>query len=312
MRCAAPIFDIRLVFIFMIVCRLNGTIFNQPEFLRRSPLLIAHRGESDSAPENTLAAIELAWSNGSLAVEFDVRLTRDDRLVLCHDPDTLRTAGQKYVIRDHDLHELQHLDVGQWKGPQWAGQRLPTLEQVLETLPPGRCVFIEIKDGPETIAPLIKAVKSFCPSRCRIIAFDPEVIAALKRSSPGMEAYWLVSRQYNRHTNQWEPSAAQLLTQARAIQADGLDLEASQVRQNGQNILPTQAVDASLVAALHDAGLKVYVWTIDDPHHAKLLQQAGVDGITTNRPAWMAPQLEQIADHPHCTIAPDDRKYDLK
>jgi glycerophosphoryl diester phosphodiesterase len=242
-------------------------------------MLIAHRGESHLAPENTLAAIELAWSNGCSAVEFDVRLTRDHRLVLCHDADTLRTGGQKLLIGEHDCDRLCALDVGRWKADQWTGQRLPTLEQVLATIPTGGRVFIEIKDGPESIPPLVKALEKIDPSQCVVISFHADVIAAAKQALPAVEACWLVSQKRDPQSNQWTPDAPQLIATARSIHADGLDLSAA------------QAVDAPLVRALHAAGLKVYVWTVDDPAHAQTLLNAGIDGLTTNRPAWLADQL---------------------
>jgi glycerophosphoryl diester phosphodiesterase len=250
--------------------------------------LIAHRGESYLAPENTLAAIELAWSNGIREVEFDVRLTRDGRLVVCHDADTLRTGGQKLVIAQHDADQLCHVDVGRWKGDQWAGVRLPTLEQVLATIPPGGRVFIEIKDGPESIPPLVEALAGIDPAQCVVISFHANVIAAAKEALPAVEACWLVSQQRDPQLDKWTPDAPELIATARSIHADGLDLAA---HPDAQNSTTPPRVDAALVRALHAAGLKVYVWTIDDPARAQALLDAGVDGLTTNRPAWMAEQL---------------------
>lgn len=242
-------------------------------------MLIAHRGESHLAPENTLAAIKLAWANGAVAVELDVRMTRDGALIVCHDPDTSRTSGQNLIIREHDLARLLQLDVGRWKGAQWAGEHPPTLQQALATIPPQGRMFIEIKDGPETVPALVRVAKECGMARCTIISFDQNVIAVFKQAMPHIQACWLTNRQLDEQTQQWTPDVAQLIATARTLHADGLDLEA------------TQGVDRELVTALHDVGLQVYVWTVDDPAQANKLLAAGVDGITTNRPAWLAEQL---------------------
>jgi glycerophosphoryl diester phosphodiesterase len=96
-------------------------------------LLIAHRGESADAPENTLAAFRLAWERNVPTIELDVHLTKDGEAVICHDADTKRTAGTKLVIKDTPLADLRALDAGKWKAPRWAGEKLPTLAEALAT-----------------------------------------------------------------------------------------------------------------------------------------------------------------------------------
>ena len=85
--------------------------------------IIAHRGESRLAPENTLAAINLAWQRGADAVEIDCHLTADGHLIVCHDDNTRRTAGRKLVIRQSTLAQLRELDAGAWKGVRWGGPK---------------------------------------------------------------------------------------------------------------------------------------------------------------------------------------------
>src|SRR3954447_22836048 len=81
--------------------------------------LIAHRGESADAPENTMAAFRLAWGRKDPAIELDVHLTGDGKLVVGHDADTKRTTGKKLLIKESTLEELRALDAGRWKGPDW-------------------------------------------------------------------------------------------------------------------------------------------------------------------------------------------------
>src|SRR4051812_33214243 len=106
---------------------------------------IAHRGESYLSPENTMAAIDLAWRNGADAVEIDVHVTRDGQLILCHDFDTARTCGQKLIIKDHTLAELQKLDAGIWKGDEFRGEKMPTIDDALASIPDSKRMFVEIK-----------------------------------------------------------------------------------------------------------------------------------------------------------------------
>ena len=114
-------------------------------------ILLAHRGESFIAPENTLAAFKLAWEKHAEAVELDVYLTHDNKIVVMHDAKTGRTAGTDLVLKDTDSAELRKLDVGKWKGEQYAGEKVPFLEEALATIPPRGRLLVEIKCGPELL-----------------------------------------------------------------------------------------------------------------------------------------------------------------
>src|SRR5690606_17417748 len=115
---------------------------------------VAHRGASYTAPENTLAAFDLAWQEGADGVEGDFRLTADGHIVCMHDANTERTAGQRLVVAESTLVELKSLDVGTWKHARYADERVPTLAEVLDTVPDGKLFFVELKTGPEIVAPL--------------------------------------------------------------------------------------------------------------------------------------------------------------
>ncbi|MEM7392442.1 MAG: glycerophosphodiester phosphodiesterase family protein [Verrucomicrobiota bacterium] len=96
------------------------------------PIVVAHRGASKDAPENTLPAFNLAWEQGADAIEGDFHLTADDKIVCIHDRDTEEVASVKKIVRQSTLAELKRLDVGSWKGKQWADTRIPTLAEVFE------------------------------------------------------------------------------------------------------------------------------------------------------------------------------------
>src|SRR5882757_4224835 len=110
-----------------------------------APLIIAHRGASFEAPENTLAAYRLAWQQNADGAEGDFQLTRDGRIVCIHDLTTGRTADANRVVAQSTFEELRRLDVGMWKHPRFAGERIPTLDEILALLPAGNLFFIEIK-----------------------------------------------------------------------------------------------------------------------------------------------------------------------
>ncbi len=242
-----------------------------------SPLLIAHRGESVDAPENTLAAFDLAWKLGDDAIELDVHLSADGQIVVCHDANTLRTGGEKLVIKDQSLAALQALDVGIWKGLQWAEQRLTTLENVLDKTPAGKVVFVEVKPADRTAAVVVELFRRrrWAGVEVRLISFHFDVVRQFKRDLPGMAVYWLVEPKADRETNRVSPSIDEIIA---AVQAAGLD---------GIDIKDGPWISASSVQRMRESGLAVSVWTVDDPARCRELVELEVDAITTNRAAWM-------------------------
>ncbi|MGB5892799.1 MAG: glycerophosphodiester phosphodiesterase family protein, partial [Ignavibacteriaceae bacterium] len=116
-------------------------------------LIIAHRGESYDAPENTFASINLAWERDADAVEIDVQLTKDEKIVLIHDKTTLRTGGKYKRIAQNNYVELLKIDVGKFKGAKWKNERIPLLDKVIDTIPKNKILFIEIKSDKRIIKP---------------------------------------------------------------------------------------------------------------------------------------------------------------
>ncbi len=244
-------------------------------------MIVGHRGASHSAPENTLAAFELAWAEGADGVEGDFRLTRDGQIVCIHDADTSRTAGKSMVVADSTMKELQQLDVGSWKHPRYAGERLPTLEAVLEAVPEGKLFFIELKTGSEVV-PALKKVLADSPvprDQLVIIAFDADLIRECKKELPEVRAHWLTG--YKRFVGGWTPSTGEVLETLRLTGANGLGSKAE-----------ATAFDAEFIAAMRDGGIdEFHVWTVDDPDLARFYIDQGVWSLTTNRPGWLREQL---------------------
>ena len=244
--------------------------------------IVAHRGASYDAPENTLSAFKLAWQQQADAIEGDFFLTKDSAIVCIHDKTTGRLAGQDLIVAESTLDELKQLDVGSWKGSVWAGEKIPTIGQVLETVPEDKKIFIEIKSGPEIVPILKKSLSnsSLLPEQMVIISFNSKVIALVKEKIPAVKAYWLTGFRKNKSSDTWEPALPDILTILKEIRADGLDCLAHEV------------VNESFAKALGSEGMELHVWTVDDPDEAQRLKKIGVESITTNRPGWLRNQLQ--------------------
>ena len=242
--------------------------------------IIAHRGASHDAPENTLPAVLLGWERGADSVEIDIHHSRDGRIVAIHDKDTKRVTGHTGLVASMSFSQLRELDAGSWKEPRWAGTRIPSLEEVLETVPPGKSLVVEIK-CPATVLPDLERVLAASPNggRSILIAFDYGTIAEAKRRMPHLPAYWLYGFSDREATRYRVQEPGDLLDRVRKAGLDGLD-----VRHDG----PWVEV---LAESLRATELSLFVYTVNDPNRARQLRDLGVDGITTDRPAYLRKAL---------------------
>lgn len=234
-------------------------------------MIIAHRGASSEAPENTLTAFRLAFEREANWIEGDFRITHDGHVVCIHDKTTTRTIPgiRDLVVAKATLAELGHLDTP---------TPIPTLKEVLGVLPPRGGLAIELKGGPSVSKPAAEIVNAsgIDPSRVAFIAFNAETLQAAKLAAPKNPA-WLVA-------GFCEPAHTvdQLIATARRVGADGLDVEGD-----------LGVVDEAFVAAVRDAGLSLHVWTVDDPAVARRFAELGIDSITTNRPKLIRDALDR-------------------
>ena len=246
--------------------------------------IIAHRGASYLAPENTLASVRLAWKLAADAVEIDIWLTKDERIVAIHDKDTQRTTARKWIIADHTLAELRRLDAGSWKDASYAGEPIPILEDILASIPDGKRLFIEIKCGREVLPGLQHVLKTSAkqPSQIVIISFDLPTVTESKRRMPRLMTYWVQGKSPQRDEKTGKVTGGrieELIEKCRAAGLDGLDLA-----HNSE-------LTKEIVDRIHRLGLELYVWTVNLPADAVRAVNLGVDGITTDRPAWLRRQL---------------------
>jgi glycerophosphoryl diester phosphodiesterase len=246
------------------------------------PLIVAHRGASFDAPENTLAAFRLAWEQGADGIEGDYYLSSDGRIVCIHDKDTQRVAGAKHVVSETPFETLRSLDVGAWKGEKWRGERMPTLEEVLAIVPAGKMIFIELKVGVEIVAPMMKAIDAsgLKNEQIVIISFDADAIAACERLRPGLRTQWLTDYK-QQDDGAWRPSEETVTATLLRTGADALGSKAN-----------PEVLDQSFLRHLSAAHHGEFgVWTVDDPALAQFYIDNGAWSVTTNRPAWLREQL---------------------
>jgi len=266
----------RSAFVLLVFCYLSNHALGQ--------FVIGHRGAAGDAPENTLASFNLAWQRGADGVEGDFYLSADGHIVCIHDADTQRVAGEKHLVAKTTLADLRKLDVGVWKGEKWRGEKIPTLEEVLATVPQGKKIFIELKIGPEIVEPLqrVLVASQLRPEQIVIISFDPAAIAACEKLMPHLRSHWLTSYK-EQADGTWKPTASEVARTIERIHADGL----------GSHAL-LKFFNKAFIEQYRAAGEdEFHVWTVNDLDVAKRYQQLGAWSITTDRPGWLRKQLDQ-------------------
>lgn len=245
--------------------------------------IIGHRGASYDAPENTLASIKKAWADGADGVEIDVHLTRDDRVLTIHDSTMERTANTALHVEQTTLSELQLLDVGSWKNPQYAGEKPPTLEDVLCAIPHGKDIYIEIK-SPHTILSALKRAISACnvpTDSIRIIGFSLDTLLYIRERLPELHYSQVVNvaRKNDPAGIGWVESTI------RVMKENGFDGVALGTDPN---------INRTHISMLKRAGLHVNIWTVDYPSDALRYQNYGVDSVSTNMPGYMRNKLASL------------------
>jgi len=253
-----------------------------PAMSPRGPLIVGHRGASYDAPENTLASYRLCWEQNADGGEGDYHLTKDGQVVCIHDATTRRTGDKDLDVGRSTLAELRTVDLGAWKNPTYAGERIPLLSEVLALVPPGKLYYLEIKCGPE-ILPALERILAASPTKreqLRIISFNADVIAESKRRLPQIKAHWITGFEQDQQTKVWTPSGETILQTLARTKADGLNAQ-----WNARFVTP------EMVTKLKGMGLETAVWTVDDPKVGRALADAGVFGLTTNRPGFLREAL---------------------
>jgi len=232
--------------------------------------IIGHRGASYLAPENTVASAKLAWESGADAVEADIYLSKDNRIMVCHDANTRRTSGKDYIIKETNSETLRKLDFGSFKDKKYKGEKIPFLEEIIQTVPTGKELVVEIKCGSEVLPFLKDAISKYGRGKKFVfIAFDFQTISDTKKVFPENSCYWLCSNSglLNKNINL----------------VSGAGLEGISLSYN--------IINEKVAEKAKELNLELFSWTVDNPEEAKRLISLGVRGITTNRPGWLNEQI---------------------
>jgi glycerophosphoryl diester phosphodiesterase len=249
------------------------------------PLIIGHRGASAVAPENTMAAFREAVAAGADGIEFDVRLTRDRVPVVIHDSTLRRTAGRSERVANLSWSELEHVDAGSWFARRkklspdlFSGETVPSLEDLLTLYESNDLLlYLELKcDSPSEHEPLAEAcckliTEHFMKQRVIVECFQLAALEVVRNIDPEIKTAALFEPALTKPSLLSDQS---ILDHALAVGASELALHHRLARKR-------------LVQKAKVAGLRVVVWTVDDPAWIERAQAMGVDALITNDPAAM-------------------------
>ena len=258
-------------------------------------MFISHRGESHDAPENTMAAYDMARSRG-LSFELDVYLSKDGKLFCFHDPDLKKVSGKSLRCEEASWEEdIKDLDVGVHKGLEWKGLKPCLLEDVFRKhMGEVPMILVHVKGDTNSVPALVRLVKSCPKATPRTLAWtgnDVAVAAALERELPGHMFFLGANTSRSWQPNDLDTPVSEVIARMRGSVAKVVAL-----RWN------PDVVTKRYVKALHDAGYKVDVWTPDSPADAAAAIRAGVDYITSNRAKALCDELiaQETGDERRC------------
>lgn len=242
---------------------------------KKQTIVIAHRGASADAPENTMAAIKKAMAMGVDMVEIDVQLTKDKQVVLMHDLTVDRTTNGKGRVRDLRFDEIRKLDAGSWFSSDFKGEKVPTLEEVIETIN-GKCkLLIEVKrvktKKPEIEAKIIQLIDKYnAQNWCVVQSFETEVVKNIQALDTSIECHKLVTMNI---------SVLPLHLDSRIKTGTIYKYKTVQSINPYFKMLNKRKVDK-----IHSRGQKIITWTVNEKEDMKRMIDMGVDGIITNYP----------------------------
>jgi glycerophosphoryl diester phosphodiesterase len=234
-------------------------------------VIMAHRGASAVAPENTLIAYKKAIEMGADYAELDVRQTKDGAVVLMHDKTVYRTTGVKGFVWDFTLAELKKLDAGSWFGEDFKGEPIPTLQEVIRLAKGRMKLNIEVKISEKEPGIAQKVVDIVHAENfgqdCIITSFDRETVEIFKAIAPELRTGYIFEKEYSADVfeGNWDALSCQ-----------------------------HELVDAEFVRRAKEKGKKVYVWTLDEREEMLRLIGLGVDGIITDKPDLLKSVLAEV------------------
>ncbi|MDP4263219.1 MAG: FISUMP domain-containing protein [Bacteroidota bacterium] len=260
-----------------------------PFTLHAQVKIIAHRGASYDAPENTRVSVNLAWQKGADAAEVDIYLTADGRIVCIHDANTKRTSGKNIEVAEANYQMLQTLDVGSFKSEKYKGEKIPLLDDIVAALPRGKELVVELKARMKLLPALKKIIdEEGINKNISFICFDLATITATKKNFPDRQCVWLCNDIDSFFAN---------IDKINSLSLDGVSLRYS-------------IIDSSVVSIVKKHHLKLFAYTVNDEKEMVRLVQSGVAGITTDRPDLLLAHLPSFQNkHGEIVDSRDNKVY---
>ena len=249
------------------------------------PLVIAHRGASGSAPENTLVATQKALEMGADMVEIDLHMSKDGEVMVIHDATLKRTTNGTGLVKDHTLEELKKLDAGAWFHEDFAGEPLPTLAEFLTLLDGKAIALLEIKKSPQGIYPGIEQKivdlvrKHEAEDWCILQSFESKTVQNFLKLVPDWEIHKLISG---------KPPVFPDYQAGKQQIGPALDLPGITAVNPNYRVLTPQ-----LIERIHQENLRVFTWTVNQEKDLKRMIEMKVDGIITNYPERLVALLKE-------------------
>ncbi len=247
---------------------------------KRTVEVIAHRGGSRLAPENTLAAFQNAIDLGVDMIEIDVEQTSDSVVVVIHDSKVDRTTNGKGSVDSLSFDYIRTLDAGSWFDKSFENEKIPTLDEVLDLINGKVKLLIEIKEGseryPEIEQKTVNVVQNYNAYSWVIVqSFNKKAIDRVRRLDKGVKTFYLLGRNFDEYYAELRSDNNPELK----LNYDGIAVHHSK--------LSPESVDS-----VKQFGLEVYTWTVDEVDEMKKMMDAGVDGIITDSPDKLINLLE--------------------
>lgn len=247
---------------------LNGFVEYKPD--RKRPLIVAHRGASGEAPENTISSFSLALQQGADAVEFDIHQTADGKLIVMHDESLERTTNGQGMILETKLSELKGLDAGAWYSPKFKGEKIPLLEEAIGFVASRGFALVEVKHGSDIYPDIennIAALMSSAPQWKRktvFISFDPFILTRLREIDTDLNTGLLTADPPDEYIDVAQES-------------------------NIQCFLPRwERLKEDSVHILHEHGYSVHPWVMDRKEDVEKVLTMKPDSVSSNYPGMLS------------------------
>ena len=237
-------------------------------------LIFGHRGAAFDAPENTICAIIEGLNQGADGIEIDVRTSLDNKVIVIHDNTFKRTGNIKNSVCKSHSTFIKEIDVGKYKGEIFIGEKVPFLPEVLDIIPKGKVLQIEIKNGIKAVPAIIKDIKESRKSieEIMIIGF-----CKIKSEMPALKVAWINGEKSNINLN--IQKSEELIKICKENNFNGIDFDCR------------FSINEIFTKNIKNSGLELYSWTVDSIEIASYYKELGINGIATNKPKYIIDSL---------------------